>query len=133
MKKLILIIAILFCGSSLKSQEFYDFSWPYENTGSVVVDSIVWKTVSVDSQNLGDKDCEHIWTHSATWRAGGNAGCLVMHWGSHCSWDDSMRDRICSQCTRKETQREFWYEHRKKHIETDYEKLEKKLKDKAKK
>ena len=126
MKKLFIVLAIFVMCNCAKSQEIYDFSWSYEKYGSVIVDSIVWKTVAVDSLHLGKNDCNHIWTYSKEWRAGGNKGCLVSHNGSHCSRDDRMRDRICSHCMRKETQREFWYEHRKKYIETDYEKLEKK-------
>ncbi len=124
-KKTLLIIAIILAANSLKSQVYYDF--PIEKTQEVIVDSIVWKIVEVDSLNLGKEGCDHAWSYSDEWRAGGNMGCLAMHYGSHCSYDDRMRDRICSQCFRKETQREFWYEHTKKHIETDYEKLEKKL------
>ena len=140
MKRLILIIAILLCAGSLMGQivpldsiTFYPF-WGsgYSNGEPVITDSVVWRTVSIDSLNLGKEDCNHIWIVGAGRYPNNTVGCLVDHNGFHCDWDDALRDRICCQCLRKETQREFWYQHRKKHIETEYEKLEKKLKEKKK-
>ena len=93
----------------------------------VITDSVVWRTVSVDSLHLGDEKCKHSWTYSKTWRAGGAIVCGVLHGGFHCSWDDLMRDRICGKCFRKETQREFWYQREKEHVKTEYEILEERL------
>lgn len=93
----------------------------------VVTDSVVWRTVSVDSLNTGKKNCKHDWVYSDTWRAGGNMQCCVLHHGEHCDYDDLMRNRICRVCLRKETQREFWYQHRAEPPESEYGKLENRL------
>jgi len=102
--------------------------WFSGTHSTVVTDSIVWRTAEVDSLNLGSSDCKHKWVYSETWRAGGNIGCAVLHWGSHCSYDDRMRGRICSVCKRHETQRQQWYEHSATPPKTEYEKLEELLK-----
>jgi len=89
---------------------------------------ITWQIVRVDSNNLGSENCKHAWEYSKEWRAGGNLGCGVYHAGRHCSYDDAMRDRICSKCLRHETQRENWVEKEKPPRKlTPYEKLEEKL------
>ncbi len=97
------------------------------SANSVVTDSVVWRTVKIDSLNLGKESCKHKWVYSKGWRAGGSRFCGVNHDGFHCECDDMMRDRICKKCLRKETQRELWYQHANKPPETEYEKLEKKL------
>lgn len=94
----------------------------------VVTDSVVWKTVGVDSVHVGDANCEHEWVNSKLWHVM-HTGCDVLHYGFHCSLDDAMRHRICKKCLRKETQREQWYQHRSEHVETEYEKLEKRLEE----
>lgn len=124
MKRIIFSILLLSCfcyGEDV--MKFFDF-------GYVITDSVIWRTVEVDSNNLGVDTCKHKWVYSETWRAGGDRGCLVLHYGFHCSWDDRMRNKICKKCHRKETQREFWYQHRAEHVETEYEKLDKKSKEK---
>ncbi len=107
---MLVLVMMVFLGNAY-SQEVYI----YDNWGLLEEQQydynydIKWVVVSVDSFNLGDEDCEHEWVYSKEWRAGGNMGCLVMHHGGHCSWDESMRDRICEKCLRKERQREVWY------------------------
>ncbi len=136
------LLLVLLCGWSIANADTitigddliqYGGNIHIENFGkirpnSVVTDSVVWRTVRVDSLNLGRAKCEHDWVYSEAWRAGGNTMCGVLHNGFHCDYDDMMRNRICKKCLRKETQREFWYQHREKPPQTEYEKLEKKLK-----
>lgn len=99
--------------------------------GKVITDSVVWELTDVDSLNMGDTTCDHIWEYSEVNTVKpSNIGCLVMHNGFHCSWRDGVQSRICSDCLRKETWQEQWYQHRYIPSETEYEKLEKKLKRK---
>ena len=99
-----------------------------ENPEGVVTDSTVWRTVAIDSLNLGKPDCNHDWKYSKARRFGGNLGCLVNHNGSHCDWDDMVRERICKLCLRWESQREVWYQHRKQPEKTEFDSLLGKLK-----
>ncbi len=72
----------------------------------------------------------HDWVYSEEWGAREGLGCLVNHNGLHCDWTDKMRHRICRKCLRKETQREYWYQHRDEPPEppkTEYEQLEERL------
>lgn len=111
-----------------KAGTYYNGEFFWDAFEFVVTDSIVWRTISADGSHLGDENCQHEWVYSNTWRAGYAKGCLGLHHGFHCPYDDQMRNRICGKCFRKETQREFWFQTQQEHIETEYEKLEKKLK-----
>ena len=123
MKHIITLIVFLIC-LNVQAQDSH-FEW-YGSINNIVTDSIIWQTTEVLSK--GDSECLHEWAYSDEWRSGGNNGCLVMHYGWHCSWDDGMRNRICKACLRKEEQREQWYQHKYIRPETEYEKLEKELK-----
>lgn len=136
--KTIFIVALLFLTISCWGQEgtltdynedynisFGNFTFDYE---PVITDSIVWNTIEVAL--AGDSLCVHDWVYSKRWRTNSNISCLVMHYGFHCSWNDAHRGLICRKCHRKEIQKETWYQHRKKHIPTDYELLEAKIEEK---
>jgi len=106
----------------------FKYSIPFfEN--NVITDSIIWKTVDV--YNVGNKKCNHKWIYSESKHIQSyeGIGCLVLHNGFHCDWDDLIRNRICEKCLRKEKQREFWYEHIKKKAKTAYQMLDQKLKE----
>ena len=109
------------------SDDYFYGSWNFTYE-PVITDSIIWRTTEIDSLNLGKENCDHVWIYSKDQQSNKMTSCAVNHMGFHCSWDDAWRNRICSQCLRKETQREHWYQHRKKYIKTEYDKLEKLLK-----
>ena len=92
----------------------------------VITDSVVWRIISISV--TGDTTCNHEWVYSEARDVNPGYGCLVLHYGFHCSEHDLIRSRICRKCFRKENQREFWYQHRQKHILTEYEVLEDSLK-----
>ena len=122
-----IIYLIIFLSTAVYPQwDYWDnFNLGFEN--NVVTDSIVWKIVEIDTANLGNELCNHDWVYSKTRYAKPFSGCLVMHHGFHCDYNDKVRDRICRKCMRKETEREFWYQHRVTPDKTEYELLEEKL------
>ncbi|KKN72276.1 hypothetical protein LCGC14_0412270 [marine sediment metagenome] len=114
-----------------------DFIDSYSIPGGIVIDSVRWEVVGVDSANLGDELCllsilQHDWAYGLV-RSSGFTGmavrrCLVDHRGLHCNASPPTRDRICSRCLRKETQQRIWYQHRRELVETEYDRLEMRLK-----
>jgi len=120
---------IILFAFTVSAQVFSDL-YIYEQGGSlgkVITDSIIWKIVKIDSDNLGSKNCNHKWKYSKEWKAD-YSFCDVLHYGEHCSYDDKIRNRICEKCLRHETQKEQWYQHREEKPLSEYDKLEKKLK-----
>lgn len=103
---------------------------PYGNPFNVVTDSIVWRTIEVI--NPGDTDkCKtlrgrykHDWVYSETWAKGDGVGCLVLHHGFHCDWDDRERYAICKDCKRKIHEKQQWYQHSSNPPKSEYEMLD---------
>ena len=122
------LIMFIFLCSVIHSQDFSNQGFGFYDNGYVVTDSVIWRTISVDSLNLGNINCVHQWVYSRTRLAMLGVGYGVFHNGFHCSYNDRIRDRICKLCLRKETQRESWYQHREEPPKTEYEILKEKLK-----
>jgi hypothetical protein len=77
---------------------------------NVVTDSIIWYETS--TARIGDTLCKHNWVYGNNTTASPMYGCLVLHHGFHCSYDDGIRDKVCKKCGRLVTEREQWYQHR---------------------
>lgn len=120
-----LISLVLICGLNGRAKPF--FEWQTLKM-DIVTDSIVWRVTKIDSLNLGNENHKHDWIYSTISYDYLDRGCLVMHHGFHCDWDDGRKERICSICHRHEYMREFWYQHRYISPKTDYDKLKDKLK-----
>ena len=126
MKKLILLFFI----SAICSAQTWH--WNYEdedlNPNNIITDSISWYLYEV--QYPGDSLCQHEYIEGVKYMFKG-FGCCVYHNGFHCDWTDMMLPKICKKCLRKEIWRENWYQHQQNPPETEYQKLEKKLKGKT--
>jgi hypothetical protein len=95
------------------------YQW-YFKENNIVTDSIVWRTI--DTLRQGDRNCKHEWVYSEEHPF--NIGCLVLHHGWHCDWDDMCRDAICRKCRMKISQRQQWYQHEVKPPKSEYECLD---------
>lgn len=76
------------------------FAQVYLPAQTMQFDSTIWRTVEIDSLNVGVDSCAHAWVYSEIipnlW------ACGVIH-------DGALRYRICSKCLRHETQQERLY------------------------
>ncbi len=119
MKQILFIL--LFAACAWGQEIFPSPAWET----NIITDSIVWRITDVVLP--GDSLCNHDWLEGEFSTAKPGYSCLVYHNGTHCSYNDKVKSRICRKCHRKERLREQWYEHREEPPKTEYEKLNEEL------
>lgn len=79
-----------------------------KNCNYWAIESKEWVLQKVENQ--GKPDCDHNFVQGERYRTHNGVTCAVMHYGSHCSWNDDWRDQICRKCGRLEKYEEIWNE-----------------------
>lgn len=99
----------------------------------VITDSVVWRTIEV--VNKGDTAAcktlrgkyHHDWVYSEGWRKKGRGVVLLTMLAFIVIGTMNNVTEYAEIVDEKELQEEFWYQHRKPHVESEYELLDEKV------